>query len=181
MRPISLAFCVLALATACTGKPSLDDPLISDRSLHIEQFFDGKITGYGQYQTVFGTAKRSFAVTMQGDWDGRRLHLVEDFAFEDGTTDQRIWTLVKTAEGHWRGTAPNVIGDAIGVEDGNRFNWRYTIDLPVPDGKGHIKIQRVKFDDWMWLLADDRMFNRAYMQRLGFGFGDVSISFEKQR
>lgn len=181
MRPISLAFWLLALATACTGKPSLDDPLISDRSLHIEQFFDGKITGYGQYQTVFGTARRSFAVTMQGDWDGRRLHLVEDFAFEDGTTDQRIWTLVKTGEGHWRGTAPNVIGDAIGIEDGNRFNWRYTIDLPVPVAGGPATSVRVTFDDWIWLQSDNRAFNRAYMKRYGVDIGDVSISFEKLR
>ena len=83
--------------------------------------------------------------------------------------------------GSWRGTAPNVTGEAIGIADRNRFNWRCTIDLPVPDANGVTKIQRVVFDDWMWLLADDRMFNRAYMQRLGFGFGDVSISFEKLR
>ena len=181
MRRMKFACLCLTILAACTGKPSRDDPLISDRVLHIEQFFDGKITGNGQYQTVFGTVKRSFAVTMQGDWDGKRLRLVEDFAFEDGATDQRIWTLVKTGPGRWRGTAPNVIVDAIGIEHGNRFNWRYTIDLPVPDAKGASKIQRVKFDDWMWLLADDRIFNRAYLQRLGFGFGDVSISFEKAR
>lgn len=181
MRRTLLVFCCLAVTAACTGKPSLNDPLISDRILHIEQFFDGKIVGQGQYQTVLGTVRRSFNVTMRGDWDGTRLRLVEDFAFEDGTTDQRIWTLVKTGPGRWRGTAPNVIGHAIGIEDGNRFNWRYTIDLPVPDAKGATKIQRVVFNDWMWLLADDRIFNRAYMKRLGFGFGDVSISFEKVR
>ncbi len=182
MRRKLPVLCLFAIA-ACTGKPSLNDPLISGRALHIEQFFAGKIVGQGQYQTVFGTVRRSFTVTMQGDWDGKRLRLVEDFVFEDATTDQRIWTLVKTGPGRWRGTAPNVIGAAVGIEDGNRFNWRYTIDLPVPDANGGPKIQRVVFDDWMWLLAHDRIFNRAYMRRLGFGFGfgDVSISFEKVR
>ena len=38
---------------------------------------------------------------------------------------------------------------------------------------------RVSFDDWMWLLSDDRLFNRAYMKRFGVNIGDVSISFEK--
>lgn len=171
----------LFVLAACTGKPSLDDPLISDRKLHIEEFFAGEIKGQGQYQTVFGKVRRSFTVKMRGDWNGKRLRLIEDFSFEDGSTDQRIWTLVKTGEGRWRGTAPNVIGAAIGIEDGNRFNWRYTIELPVPNAQGQTKIQRVMFDDWMWLLTDDRIFNRAYMQRLGFGFGDVSISFEKLR
>ena len=181
MHRLTFGFCCLALLAACVGKPSLNDPLISDRKLHIEQFFDGTIVGQGQYQTVLGKVRRSFTVTMHGDWDGKKLRLVEDFAFEDGTTDRRVWSLVKTGEGRWRGTAPNVIGEATGIEDGNRFNWRYTIDLPVPDATGVTKIQRVEFNDWMWLLADDRIFNRAYMKRLGFGFGDVSISFEKVR
>ena len=51
----------------------------------------------------------------------------------------------------------------------------------MPDANRATKIQRVVFDDWMWLLTEDRIFNRAYMKRLGFGFGDVSISCEKVR
>jgi len=38
---------------------------------------------------------------------------------------------------------------------------------------------KVTFDDWMWLIADDRVFNKAYMSRAGITIGDVSIMFEK--
>ena len=53
-------------------------------------------------------------------------------------------------------------------------DWGYTIDLPVPDGT-----LRVTFDDWMWLLSEDRLLNRAYMERFGVTIGEVIITFEK--
>ncbi|RYG92605.1 DUF3833 domain-containing protein [Loktanella sp. IMCC34160] len=173
-----LLACLLFLA-ACTGKPDLDDPALTDRKLNLEEFFDGRITAYGQFQDVLGTVRRSFVVEIEGDWDGERLRLVEDFVYEDGATEQRVWTLTKTGEDTWQGTAPGVIGTASGVEDGNRFNWVYTIDLPIPSADGTVDTMRVDFDDWMWLLSDDRLFNRAYVERFGVVIGDVSIMFEK--
>jgi Protein of unknown function (DUF3833) len=74
-----------------------------------------------------------------------------------------------------------VIGKATGREDGDRFNWRYTIDLPVPAADGSAETVRVTFDDWMWLMSQDRVLNRAYMKRFGLDIGDVIISFEKRR
>ena len=173
---IIVAFTVLA---ACTGKPSFDDASLSGQKLNLEEFFDGDLAAYGQSQDVFGTVRRSFVVMIKGNWDGTRLRLQEDFVYEDGATEQRIWTLIKTGDDTWTGTAPGVIGTATGVEQDNRFNWQYEIDLPIPSADGTVETMRVTFDDWMWLLADDRLFNRAYVKRYGIDIGDVSISFEK--
>ena len=174
-----LAF-ALSLLAACTGKPSFDDPSLSDAKLNLEEFFDGEFVAYGQFQDVLGTVRRSFVVEITGDWDGERLRLVEDFVYEDGSTEQRIWTLRKTGPDTWVGTAPGVIGDAQGQEQDNRFNWRYEIDLPIPSADGTTETMRVTFDDWMWLLSEDRLFNRAYIKRYGLDIGDVSIMFERQ-
>jgi Protein of unknown function (DUF3833) len=174
-----LALSAVALLAACTGKPSLNDPALSDRELNLEEFFDGTLVAQGQFQDIFGTVRRRFDVTIKGDWDGERLRLVEDFVYEDGSTEQRIWTLVKTGPDTWRGTAPGVIGAATGTESGDRFNWRYTIDLPVPAADGTTETVRVTFDDWMWLMSEDRLLNRAYMKRFGVDVGDVTINFEK--
>ena len=165
---------VLVLA-GCTGKPALEDEKLSTGTLNLEEFFEGRTVAYGQFQDVFGTVRRRFEVEINGTWDGDTLTLVEDFVYEDGSTEQRVWTLVKTGEDTWRGTAPGVIGVAFGEERGDAFNWRYTIDLPVPDGT-----LRVTFDDWMWLLTEDRLLNRAYMKRFGVDIGEVIITFEKQ-
>ena len=178
MRHIALSS--LLVLAACTGKPSLDDASLTDRQFNLEQFFDGNLVAHGQFQDVFGTVRRQFTVKIAGDWDGTRLRLVEDFVYEDGSLEQRVWTLLKTGDETWRGTAPGVVGEAVGVEQGDRFNWRYTIDLPVPAADGAGKTVRVTFDDWIWLQSDTRAFNRAYMKRYGVVVWDVSISFEKR-
>jgi hypothetical protein len=174
-----LAVAALALVAACTGKPSFEDPVLSDRQLNLEEFFDGDLVAYGQFQDIFGTVRRQFVVDIHGDWDGEKLTLTEDFVYEDGSTEQRVWTLVKTGQDTWQGTAPGVIGKATGKEDGDRFNWQYEINLPIPSASGATETMQVAFDDWMWLLSDDRLFNRAYIKRYGVDIGDVSITFEK--
>ncbi|WP_424968053.1 DUF3833 domain-containing protein [Dinoroseobacter sp. S375] len=166
---------VVLLLAACTGKPALEDPALSDRQLNLEDFFSGDLIAYGQFQDVLGTVRRRFEVEITGHWDGQTLRLVEDFVYEDASTEQRIWTLTKTGAQSWEGTAPGVIGTATGVERGDTFNWVYTIDLPLGDGT----TTRFAFDDWMWLLSEDRLLNRAYMTRAGVYVGDVIITFEK--
>lgn len=170
---VGLSFGLLLLG--CVGKPSLEDQPLSDRSLNLEEFFDGRVLAQGQFQDVFGTVRRRFDVEVNGTWDGQTLTLVEDFVYEDNSTEQRIWTLRKTGPETWEGTAPGVIGQASGEERGDTFNWRYTIDLPVPDGT-----LRVTFNDWMWLVSENRLLNRAYMKKFGVDIGEVIISFEKQ-
>lgn len=171
----------LALVAACTGKPSFNDPSLSDRKLNLEEFFDGDLVAYGQFQDILGTVRRSFTVNINGKWDGTVLTLQEDFVYEDSSTEQRIWSLTKTGDDAWIGTADGVIGTATGQEQDNRFNWKYEIDLLIPSADGTVQTMRVSFDDWMWLQTDTRLFNRAYIKRYGVDIGDVSISFEKQR
>lgn len=169
-----LAALLLAGLTACSGAPGSDDPVLSDRQLNLEEFFEGRTVAYGQFQDRFGTVQRRFTVEIDGTWDGKTLRLVEDFTYDDGATEQRIWTLQKTGDQTWTGTAPGVIGVATGEERGDTFNWRYRIDLPVRKGT-----MRVDFDDWMWLQSDDRLLNRAYVSRFGVRLGEAIIQFER--
>lgn len=174
MRYLWAILFAFALA-GCAGRPSLDDEPLSSRQLNLEEFFVGNVTAYGQFQDLFGTVSRRFTVDINGTWDGQTLTLVEDFVYEDDSTERRVWTLQKTGADSWQGTAPGVLGLATGQERDDTFNWQYTIDLPVPDGT-----IRVSFDDWMWLVADDRLLNRAYMKKFGVQVGEVIIFFEKQ-
>ena len=75
---------------------------------------EGADTGdiFGQFQDIFGQVRRQFTVKIKGDWNGTTLKLVEDFVYEDGSTEQRVWTLHKTGATTWEGTAPGVIGVA---------------------------------------------------------------------
>ena len=173
MKHIVAVF-ILFLISGCGLKPSLDDPKLSNAQLDLEKFLVGDLVAYGQFQDVLGNVSRRFTVNMNGEWDGTNLKLTEDFVYSDGTTEQRIWYLTKTGEQAWNGTAKGVIGQAEGLEDGDTFYWNYTIDLPVPDGT-----MRVTFDDYMWLISEDRMLNKAYMSKFGVPLGEVTIMFEK--
>lgn len=170
-----LALLAMLTLSACSGTPDLDDEVLSKRSFNLEEFFEGETVAHGQFQDRFGTVQRRFDVQISSTWDGRILTLVEDFTYDDGETEQRIWTLEKTSEDTWKGTAPGVLGTATGRENGDTFNWTYRIDLPVRKGT-----MRVDFDDWMWLLDDDRVLNRAYVSRYGVRIGEAIIVFEKK-
>ncbi len=171
-----LAICVLCLGLAACGRlPDLADPKLSERELDLERFFAGQTVARGQFQDRFGTVRQRFDVAIEGVWDGEMLTLTEDFVYDDGSTEQRIWRLRKTGAQTWEGTADGVQGLATGEERGDTFNWRYTIDLPVSEG-GTV---RLRFDDWMWLLSEDRLLNRAYAYRAGIYIGDVVILFER--
>ena len=175
MHRLIWALTLFVSLAACTAKPDIEDDLLSDRKLNLEEFFAGHLVAYGQFQDVFGTVRRRFTVDINGTWNGKVLTLVEDFVYDDASSEQRVWSLTKTSEDSWTGSAPGVIGTAKGQERGDTFNWRYEIDLPTQDGT-----LRVTFDDWMWLLSDDRLLNRAYMKRFGVGIGEVFITFEKR-
>ena len=84
-----LLFACILLLGACVGKPALDDPKLLSGDFNLEEFFDGRVLAKGQFQDVFGTVRRRFDVVVTGTWDGETLKLVEDFAYADGTTEQR--------------------------------------------------------------------------------------------
>ena len=68
-----------------------------------------------------------------------------------------------------------MVGIANGQQRGNAFYWTYTLALPV-DGN----IINVQFDDWMYLMNDKVMLNKASMSKWGVGLGEVTLSFVKR-
>ena len=108
-------------------------------------------------------------------WQGDTGTLDEDFSYSDGTKQKRVWTLKKMADGKYIGTADDVVGEANGQVGGNALNWKYVLALPV-DGK----VYNVNFDDWMYLMDDQVMLNRAVMSKFGFRLGEVTLSFHKR-
>jgi hypothetical protein len=68
-----------------------------------------------------------------------------------------------------------VAGVASGRTAGNAFQWAYTLKLPV-DGT----VYEVQFDDWMYLMDERVMLNRATMSKFGIRLGEVTLSFYKQ-
>lgn len=143
--------------------------------LDLQQYFNGTLDAWGMFQDRSGKVVKRFTVLMKCRWDGDVGTLEEDFVYSDGTKDRRVWTLRKTGEGKFIGTAPDVIGEAIGTVAGNALHWKYVLALPV-DGK----VYHVDFDDWMFLMDERVMLNRAAMSKFGVSLGEVTLSFTKR-
>jgi hypothetical protein len=143
-------------------------------TLLIEDYFAGHTMAWGIFQDRFGQVRRQFEVDIEGTWDGETLTLVEDFAYDDGETEQRIWRIKKLDEHSYEGRADDVIGVAKGRAYGNALNWTYRYALTVGDDTW-----KVTFDDWMFLQSDGVLINRAEVTKLGFKLGEVTLVFRK--
>jgi len=148
-------------------------------ALDLKRYFDGIVDAWGVFQDRSGRVVRRFTVVIHCKWDGDTGTLDEDFSYSDGSTQKRIWTLRRVGAGadgeRWTGTAADVIGEAHGTVAGNAFHWRYTMALEV-DGR----TWNVDFDDWMFLVDERTMLNRAVMSKFGIRLGEVLLSFRKR-
>jgi hypothetical protein len=77
--------------------------------------------------------------------------------------------------GRYVGTAGAVGGTATGQTRGYTFRWSYTLALPV-DGR----VINVSMDDWMYLMNDRVMLNKASMSKWGVHLGEVTLSFTRR-
>lgn len=143
--------------------------------LDLATYFNGKIDAYGIFQDRSGQIVKRFTVVMDCQWTGNQGVLDEAFTYSDGTTQRRIWRLTKHADGRYTGRADDVVGEANGQTRGNAFRWTYTLALPV-DGA----VYNVDLDDWMYLIDERTMLNRATMSKFGFRLGELTLSFTKR-
>lgn len=141
---------------------------------HLHEYFEGRTRAYGIFQDRFGALRRSFVVDIEGTWDGRVLELVEDFVYDDGETERRVWRLTRIDENTWQGTTEDAIGTATGRSFGNAFHFAYDFNLRVGQSRW-----RVHFDDWMWLQPDGVVINRANISKWGLSLGDVTLVFRR--
>ncbi|NDP40989.1 MAG: DUF3833 domain-containing protein [Rhodoferax sp.] len=143
--------------------------------LDLQQYFNGTLDAYGVFTDRSGTVVKRFTVVMKCSWQGDAGVLDEDFTYSDGSTQKRIWRLTKLADGRFTGRADDVVGEAQGESRGNAFHWTYTLSLPVDN-----KVYEVQFDDWMYLMSDKVMLNKATMRKFGVRLGEVTLSFAKR-
>ena len=176
-RRLLLASALPAAALALGGCASqkIESYAAQKPVLDLQQYFNGTLDADGVFTDRSGTVVRRFTVVMQCKWTGDEGVLDEAFTYSDGSTQRRVWRLTKLANGGFSGRAEDVVGVAVGETRGNAFHWTYTLNLPV-DGT----VYEVQFDDWMYLITDRVMLNKATMGKFGVRLGEVTLSFTKR-
>ncbi|HET8869261.1 MAG TPA: DUF3833 domain-containing protein [Aquabacterium sp.] len=172
-RTLSIGLLTVAALSGCAG-PRIQDYAQEQPRLDLRQYFNGPITAHGIFTDRQGKVVKRFVVNMQATWSGNQGTLDEHFTYSDGTKQQRIWHLTDMGQGRFIGRASDVVGDAQGEAAGNALHWNYTLALPV-DGR----VWHVQFDDWMYLVDEHTMLNRAVMSKWGIQLGEVTLSFTK--
>ena len=175
LSKLSSAVLLCAALLAGCSTPQVQDYAGQTPTLELRDYFNGTLDAYGVFTDRSGKVVKRFSVVMTCTWQGDEGTLDEAFIYSDGTKQRRIWRLTRLNDGRYTGRADDVVGTAQGQQSGNAFNWKYTLALPV-DGK----VVEVQFDDWMYLMNDKVMLNRAAMSKWGVGLGEVTLSFSKR-
>lgn len=166
--------CALFLMVGCS-KVDLEQYVDNQPELDILDYFSGRTTGWGIVQDRSGNLLRQFVVDINGTREGEStIVLDEKFRWSDGERSTRVWTIIKSEDGSYSGTADDVVGTATGMASGNVLNWRYHLNVEV-DGS----TWKLFLDDWMFLHQDQVLINRTSMSKFGFHVGDITITFSK--
>lgn len=160
-----LAGCSTEVADYRQQQPALD----------IFSYFKGKTEAWGMVQDRSGRQIRRFHVEITGDVVGDTLTLNEQFVYDDGEKQQRVWHIRRLGSNRFEGTAGDIDGVAKGEAAGNAFHWRYSMNVKA-DGKTWL----LHFDDWMYLQDDTRLFNKTEMTKFGFRVGTVTLFFTRK-
>lgn len=168
----ALLFTLFALGGCMSIEPNIYAG--TKPELRMEEYFDGKVTAWGIVQDRKGRVLRRFEVDMVGEWDGDAGTLHETFRYDDGEESLRLWRMKKESDTRYTGSADDVVGTATGMRAGNALNWRYVLALEV---RG--RTWNISFDDWMYLLDDRTLVNRAIMRKFGVRVGEVILFFRK--
>ena len=171
MRHALLAAAALTLA-GCATRPAIPEQAAGVFSL--EEDLAGETTARGQFRSITGT-ERGFTAHLHGRLEGDTFILVEDFAYDDGERDQKTWRLTRTGPGRYSGTREDVIGEAIGFQDGAAFRLEYKVRLPSDDGRGLV----VHFRDVLVETPNGAILNRANVGYFGIRVARVELNITR--
>ncbi|NTU36158.1 DUF3833 domain-containing protein [Vibrio diabolicus] len=169
----SVALAAAALLSACSA--DIDNYQSSTPTFDLFGYFEGETKAWGMVQDYTEQQTRRFEVDIVGTVEGNTLTLVEDFVFDDGEVDQRIWVITKLEDGRYEGKAEDIIGVATGAEQGNALQWRYDFEFQMDDST-----VTVAFDDWLYRQDEKHVFNLTKIKKFGIEVGTITLFFQKQ-
>lgn len=140
-----------------------------------DRYFEGATRSWGVVENRRGNPTSRFRTEMFGRREGEVLIVTQDFTFEDGRTQQRVWRIRRLDEHRYEATSPDVVGVAPGQAYGNTFHWDYTLAINPRN-----VFTRVRMRHWMYLQADgSTMINRVVITKLGIVIAQTTEHFHR--
>jgi hypothetical protein len=140
----------------------------------IAELFAGDTTAWGIFEDRFGRVQRRFRVKLHGAWVDDVFELNEDFVYDDGEIDHRIWRLKRAGDARYIATSADCIGTAYVHCNATSIAMRYRFNLNVKS-----RSIAVDFDDRIYLIDQRTAMNRARISKWGVKLGEVTLVFSK--
>lgn len=171
-------FLSLLLATAllagCAG-PVLEDYSNRGPVLTPQEFFTGELFARGVVKDFSGEVIRTFDADISAKWDSNGVGtLDEEFRFDDGEVQTRVWTLTPD-NGALHADAGDVVEPGVMRWKGNAINMNYVLRVSYGDGTIDVRM-----DDWMYLITPDTLINQTIMTKWGIEVGEIVLVISKQ-
>ena len=169
-----LLIVLMSVLTSC-AQVDVGDYAEAEPRLVPEAFFDGQLRARGVVTSRSGNVIRRFTAEIKAYWVDGIGTLEEDFVFDDGELDRRVWTLTPAGQGLYRGTAGDVVGEGELRVAGNSMFLDYVLRVPWRDGSIDLRI-----DDRMYLIDERTLINESSMRKFGVEVGQLLLVIQRQ-
>jgi hypothetical protein len=174
VRCLSLLL-VAGVLVGCAG-PGLEDYSDIEPTLTPQEFFTGELSARGVVKNRSGEVIRTFDADISASWNDQGVGtLDEEFRFNDGEVQTRVWTLTPNEDGTLHADAGDVVEPGTMRWQGNAINMNYVLSVAYGDGTIDVSM-----DDWMYLVTPDTLINETAMTKWGFKVGEIVLVIQKQ-
>jgi len=142
--------------------------------LDLRRHLSGPILCEGVIYGPLGRVTSRFVADMHAKWDGSTGIMTEDFRYDSGSKQHRIWTLTVGNDGRVKATAPDVVGVGEGRMEGPALRLDYRIRLPE-DAGGHV----LNVTDWMYLMENGTIMNRSQFRKFGIKVAELVATMRR--
>lgn len=124
-----------------------------------------------------GSLTNQFIIQARATWNGSNstLSLEEIYRFDDGHVDTLNWSIVRSSHAEYCGNESRLLGTALGKQEENRFEWKYTRKVPQRLGSGSV----LTYSDWFLLTSDTVLLAQARVTKWGFHVATIAVVYTK--
>ena len=141
----------------------------------LDEFFSGNLSAHGVVKDRSGRVIRMFNASIDASWDEGSGTLDEDFIFNDGEKQRRIWQLEPQDDGSYVSTAGDVEGQGKLTVAGNSVFLDYILKIPYGDDTIDVRV-----DDRMYLVSPEVLINESEMSKFGVRVGSILLVILRQ-
>ena len=136
-------------------------------------FFTGHTRSWGVIEGRLGAPTQAIETDSQAQVDATgRLQMTQRLSYQDGKTQERTWTMWRTAPDQFQATANDMIGTADGRSDGQMFHWQWVLEHSPGN-----PLLNVTMKQWMYQLSDGTVLIRTTVSKFNVIVVEVTEHF----